>query len=652
MTSNSTIQTCMTNAGLSILNQAQLGGIIEFTKVKIGDGQLNTIQPETLTDLINPLQELEIYQKETINDTTISITALITQAETGYTFREIGLYAKDPQSGDEVLYAYGNKGESATYIPPNGSSVSVEEEASIIVEVANASNVVIRISQETVSKGYGIPPSICTNLNIIEDGNARKLTWNDPKNTIIDNQTLCTWKGTMIRKKFGSYPQNESDGEFVTDSTIWGQYSRNPYIDNNGAGYFYKAFPYSTHDVYCRNPQNEFGTKIYEFTIDDTNDNYPFTMVQYVGENADYTPAHMDYSTGKFDYGSWEGAFFLGLMRPCMLKTDGTVDYYLCENDLGLKEDGVTPSDNKNVDYDGNAMLEVGQIWIKEENVNGRKHICIANKKVDDDYDCWTHLQADGTYEDYCYRALYNGSLIDNVVRSLSGQACCRNVAGNLQLQYAKANGPRWRADVWNFRRLINYLLILMGRSLDMQTTFGTGRYTGYVNESNTGQIITTGTNDKKGRFYGDDKNGRVTVFWMEDWWGEIWKFTEGIIQKNGKLLYKMCLGTHDGSTVEDYNSDGTGYIDSGVTLTGTISQLYIKKMQLVPHLGLIPTAESGGSSSTGYCDGLWSNSSLIGFARFGGDPSHSLLCGAFAFTVHLAVSHSSWDFGVALSYL
>ena len=100
---NSTIQTCMTNAGLSILTQAQLGATIEFTKVKIGDGQLNNIEPETLTDLVNPLQELEIYQKEVINDTSVSITALITQAETGFTFREIGLYAIDPQSEQEVL---------------------------------------------------------------------------------------------------------------------------------------------------------------------------------------------------------------------------------------------------------------------------------------------------------------------------------------------------------------------------------------------------------------------------------------------------------------------------------------------------------------------------------------------------------------------
>ena len=651
MTTDTTIQTGLTTIGQSILTQSQLGAVIEFTKVKIGDGELGNLDPAGLTDLINPLQELGIYDKDKINEQTMSITALITQSETGYTFREIGLFAIDPETGLEVLYAYGNKGEAATYIPSNISSISIEEEATIIVEVANASSVVINISREYSSKGQGIPPSVCTNLNITEDGNTRKLTWNDPKNTIIDMFTLCTWAGTQIRKKFGSYPKNENDGELVADVTTWGTHSSTPLVDTNGAGYFYKAFPYSTHDVYCRNSQNEFGTKIYEFFIDDSDSN-PATAVQYYGENANFTPAHMDYSTGKFNYGSWEGAFFMGLMRPCMLKYDGTVDYYLDKNNLGLKADGVTPSDNKNTAYGGNAMLQVGQIWIKEENLNGRKHIYIANRQVDENYDCWTHKKADGTYADYCYRALYNGSLIDNKIRSLSGQSCCRSVAGNLQLQYAKANGTGWRADVYNFRRLINYLLILMGKSLDMQTVYGTGRYTGYKDTSNTGQIITTGTNDKKGCFYGDNNNGRVTVFWMEDWWGEIWKFTEGIIQKNGKLLYKMCLGTSDGSTVEDYNSDGTGYIDSGVTLSGTITELYIKKMQLVPHLGLVPTAESGGSSSTYYCDGMWSNSSNVGFARFGSDPSDGFLVGPFSFSVNNPVSRSHWHSGVALSYL
>ena len=63
MTADSTIQTGLTTAGHSILTQAQLGASITFTKVKIGDGELGTLNPATLTDLINPLQELGIYDK-------------------------------------------------------------------------------------------------------------------------------------------------------------------------------------------------------------------------------------------------------------------------------------------------------------------------------------------------------------------------------------------------------------------------------------------------------------------------------------------------------------------------------------------------------------------------------------------------------------
>lgn len=200
MTADSTIQTGLTTAGHSILTQAQLGASITFTKVKIGDGELGTLNPATLTDLINPLQELGIYDKSKVDEQNISITALITQGETGYTFREIGLFAIDPETQLEVLYAYGNKGDIATYIPSNISSISVEEEATIIVEVANASNVVVNISREYSAKGQGIPPSVCTNLNITEVGAIRKLTWNDPKNTVIDMFTLCTWAGTQIRK--------------------------------------------------------------------------------------------------------------------------------------------------------------------------------------------------------------------------------------------------------------------------------------------------------------------------------------------------------------------------------------------------------------------------------------------------------------------
>ena len=53
---------------------------------------------------------------------------------------------------------------------------------------------------------------ICTNLNINISGTTVSLKWQDSGNTIIDKQYLCTWAGTKVVKKLGSYPTNENDG--------------------------------------------------------------------------------------------------------------------------------------------------------------------------------------------------------------------------------------------------------------------------------------------------------------------------------------------------------------------------------------------------------------------------------------------------------
>lgn len=77
---------------------------------------------------------------------------------------------------------------------------------------------------------------------------------------------------------------------------------------------------------------------IYGFQINGSESD-PAAAVTYLEDAVGMTPAHMDFSTGKFDYGSWENAFFMP--RPCMLKSDGTVDYYLNPDNYALKEDGV-----------------------------------------------------------------------------------------------------------------------------------------------------------------------------------------------------------------------------------------------------------------------------------------------------------------------
>lgn len=497
----------------------------------------------------------------------------------------------------------------------------------------------------------GIPTSICQAMRKSQTGTTVSLKWKDPNDTVIDGQVLCSWAKTIIVRKAGSYPENETDGTVITTSTTRNAYDSTPLVDelpDSENEYFYRAFPVSVNGVVNLDPQNKFGKILYEFVIDQ-NDSNPATCVSYVGENKNFKSAYMDYSKGQFNYGDWEKAFFMGLFRPCMLNPDGTVKHYLDPNDYSLQADGVTPSDVANTSQTANAMVEIGQIWIKEENINGRIHVCIASEKISNDYDCFTHIKPDGTYNEFIYRSIYDGCNISNKIRSLSGQAICKNVAGDTQINYAKANGTDWNIDEYSVRRLINYLLILIGKSLDTQTTFGTGRYSGGSSSSNN--QLNTGTLDKRGMFWGDNNNGAVKVFHIENWWGNIWKITNGVIQSGGKLLYKMCLGTHDGSTVSDYNTTGNGYVDSGVVASGTITEQYIKKMELVPKLGLVPTNTAGGSSSTHWCDGWWSNSSVVGFARFGSDPYYGLLVGAFAFDVADVVSHSSWSFGVGLSF-
>ncbi len=502
-----------------------------------------------------------------------------------------------------------------------------------------------------VSVMSGLPPSICTNLSEVRSGNTTSLKWQDPNDTIIDGQKLCTWGHTVLVRKLGSYPKHETDGTVIKVNTIRNAYQTTPFVDTieedeiSEDKYYYRAFPISVNGVVNLDPLNKFGIEMYEFIIN-PDDSNPETCVTYTGTNASYTPAAMNYASGTFNYGSWANAFFMKLFKPCMLKNDGTVDYYLNPNNYAQKENGDA-SDVANADYTGNAMVEIGQIWISEYEVDGKIHVRIANGKIDDSFDCYTHLKPDGTCRKNVYRALFDGSLVDNVVRSISGLAVCKNQSGNNQITYSKANGAGWNIDEYNLRRLINYLLVLIGKSLNTQTVFGNGVISG----GEAAQVV-AGTLLDKGMFYGSNGNTTaVKIFHIENWWGNTWKLTNGLFALNARLVYKMTSdSTLDGSTVAEYNTNGNGYIDTGIVVSGS-SGSYIKTSKLVPGIGLVPSSITG-SSTTNYCDGCWFNAAATPFfARFGGNSNPGTLCGAFCCTVDHYLSNSNWYYGVALSY-
>lgn len=380
------------------------------------------------------------------------------------------------------------------------------------------------------------------------------------------------------------------------------------------------------------------------------NDGNPNTNCRYLMDAVGMLPSKMNYASGTFDYGSWADAFFIP--RPCMLKYDGTVDYYLDENDYSKKSDG-TASDIGNIDYAGNAMMEWGNgtdIWMKIVPDKGDKKsgsIYFANCKADEGFETFNHTDENGNYIPHFYTPIYNGSLDSSSrLRSISGQSIMRNKTAQNEMDYAANNGTGWYIEQWGDRLLINCLLILMAKSTDTQTAFGRG-YS--ENSSSEDLLLKTGTMDAKGLFWGEEtgKEG-VKVFGMENWWGNQWRRTCGLILANGTAKVKLTPATTDGSTVKGYNTNGAGYVAVDDSTPIGTSGGYIKEMQFTSK-GMFPQNISG-SSSTYYCDGCWFNNSITAFAYCGGALYPGRLCGAFSVALSLAASIAWWPIGAAPS--
>ena len=112
---------------------------------------------------------------------------------------------------------------------------------------------------------------------------------------------------------------------------------------------------------------------------------------------------------------------------------------------------------------------------------------------------------------------------------------------------------------------------------------------------------------------------------------------------------YILTKSVLDGTTVNDYNTDGNGYIKLSSTPSGT-SGSYISEMESNQY-GIFPKIASG-SDSTHFPDGLWFNTGQVNFALFGGDSAGGLPVGAFACALHNTVGNSPWNYGCSLSFI
>ena len=378
----------------------------------------------------------------------------------------------------------------------------------------------------------------------------------------------------------------------------------------------------------------------FDLTIADSN---PATRVTYPSdvENSGFAKAVMNFG-GAFSYGSWPstpGEKFMP--RPCMLRFNGTVDYYLNPNDYTKKADGTT-SDVANMNYGGNAMMEWPKIYVKRWESNGVYHFRCSDMKVDSDYECWSNYDKNNKEIPHFYTPIFFGSKDgSNRLRSISGQSNFVSNTAQTEVTYAKNNGADiWYTEVLSDRELVNDLLTMMFKSTNLQATAGYG-------VCSASAAIAPGSMNTKGLFWGaGDKTSGVKVFGMENWWGNIFRRIAGWCISGGTQKVKLTRGTKDGTTVGDYNFDGNGYKTiSGVNLTRSG---YISKMKTEP-FGRFPM-EANGSTTTFEADQVWADSGNGYYAYVGGDWNNDLYCGPFYAGLYYAPSGTDSRIGAALS--
>ena len=156
------VDNSLTNAGQALLEYIGTGWVFTPTKIVLGSGYLPVgTTSETITDVVAPEKTLSINKKARGGNGTVVIGGAYSNQDvtTGFYFRELALYAKavsaDGESEQpEVLYSYGNAGDSADFMPAYSTGEAVERQIDLVTYIGNDAQIDL-----TIESGLYIPTS-------------------------------------------------------------------------------------------------------------------------------------------------------------------------------------------------------------------------------------------------------------------------------------------------------------------------------------------------------------------------------------------------------------------------------------------------------------------------------------------------------------
>lgn len=331
----------------------------------------------------------------------------------------------------------------------------------------------------------------------------------------------------------------------------------------------------------------------------------------------------------------------------------GQVVYYLHPDNPNLQADGVTPS---NLDgTDGSVMIIKPEFWVKSWMEGDVEYTAISlvqrpGFRLSPKY-------AFGKYKAYLDE---NGRLV-----SRSGVTCTTN----RNLSEFRADARNGRNHLWNVTpyHMYNDLLILYKavlRDLDSQTALGyvsRASSTDWNNFNGSNPVWPTGImNDRPTLYIGSkemvvpnfvgESTGLVTevvsFLGIEDFYGHIFEILDGVlVYYDAELSGSVYVSNNPLSFID--NGDAVGNPPEGYTYLGMApASGYIVNV----HPGQCLPSQTGGSSSTHYCD-YYYRSSSAGWrvARVGGILYSGAVAGCFCSYFTISALYRYANFGARL---
>ena len=325
------------------------------------------------------------------------------------------------------------------------------------------------------------------------------------------------------------------------------------------------------------------------------------------------------------------------LMRRCVVKADGTVNYYLNPDNSNFKEDG-TPSVLTGAD--GNVMVEIPKHYIKVETVGNVDSLNVsltpeAGYVLDPAFLKWNGTAM--IEVPYRYFRAYEGFVSGGKLLSVSGVAPTRTQTIATFRTQAMANGAGWHLTDWNLLNTIKRLCYI--EFFDFIVT----KYLGNGNDTGSDFGITTGQSNALGnRSSNSTHNDKYMSYrGIENMYADVWEFVDGVNINNYQFYVNSKYSTFQSDV---FTGD---YVAKGPITVAGVSNSLIKRCAVSVDGGFIPTVV-GGSTTTFYGDALWSTTGA-GIAFYGGSAINGASGGLGALDAHYASAGSDANIGAAV---